>query len=812
MLCERLKIFLVLFVMVLLVFPSASHAVCSSPTGVAGEMGFDLTGTGQMEYCNDTSWVEAGAIAPVVAIEPNMNAALVGHWRLDETSGSTITDSSGSGNGGTWSDNVNADVAEETVAGKLGTSIHFDGTDDYVTIADNAALSGGTNATLTWSFWFNPDSIPAGEAQLLTKSLSSENKDWEFAYKDGQTVRFYYENGSGNDAPCRCDTISTFNTGEWNLITATYDGNTNALKMYVNGVLESTFTLTYDLPDTTGSVQIGQRSYAAGVNNFDGDIDDVRIYDRVLTSTEIAYLYASTKDLVGHWTLDETSGTSVTEYSGNGNTGTFIGEAAVVSADGKIDTALTFDNSNDYVSISADATINDVFTGGGTIMAWIYPETYGEGGNYGRILAKASGGSDGWHMHMDGGTGEAFAFSVNCVAAGNEWWRTNTGTLQINEWSHVAVSMDTDNTANTPTMYVNGESVSYTSTGSCTTFSSDSAENLLIGNMDNTARTFDGQIDDARIYGGTLSASEIKAIYQQTQNYGLVGHWKLDETSGTSIADSSGNGNTGTFSGEAAVVSVAGKIDTALSFDGSDDYIGINDDDTLDFGTGDFSFAAWVNVPTSEDCSSAGDGETFIGQRDSSRPHTYLACHVSDQYATFTAKDSDDISISSIGNTPLNDGVWHHVAGVKEGHSSAIIYIYVDGVLQNSTAGSFTGDFNYNVATPTSIGRFNVSPYYNVTAVIDEARMYNRALSASEIAQLSICTKPGEMGYNFGAHVLQWCDVVLDVYNAGTAGAGGGGCAAAGTKVAGVEGGYQYDTTSNKMVFCDGASWVDIPN
>lgn len=821
MLCERLKIFLVFFVMVLLVLPSDSYAVCSSPAGAAGEMGFDLTGTGKMEYCNDTSWVEAGVIAPVVAIVSNMNANLVGHWRLDETSGASIADSAGS-NTGTWSDNVNADVAEETATGILATALAFDGAETNIALSSPAALDNIFSGGGTITAWFMASSAgEGGYGRILEKATGANSANgYSLTYMNNTTIMFWRE-FSGGDA--QWGNIST-SWGVWHHIAIAYDDSdpNNDPAIYLDGSLvtpsDSNSTGTANT-DAASNLVIGNSD--AGDRAFDGSLDDVRIYDRALSVTEIAYLYASTKDLVGHWTLDETSGTSISDGSGNANTGTFSGEVAVVSVNGKIDTAIEFDAVDDEVNAGSGTTLDDVFSGGGSLSTWIYPETYGEGGSYGRIASKgAADAQDGWQFIVDGAQNEAISFHISCDGGGFVWWKTTSGTVPLNQWSHVVVTFDRDSTSNTPTFYVNGSPVSSGvvvdagSSASCGTFfeGTDAAFDFYIGQRVDGNRTFDGYIDDVRLYDRALVASEVFTLYQQAQNYGLVGHWKLDETSGTSVADSSGNGNTGTFSGEAAVVSAAGKIDTALSFDGSDDYIGISDDETLDFGTGDFSFATWVNVPTSEDCSSAGNGETFIGQRDSSRPYTYLACHIGDQYAAFEAGDSVSTSISAIGNTPLNDGAWHHVTGVKEGHSSATIYIYVDGVLQNSTAGSFTGDFNYNVATPTSIGRFNVSPYYNVTAVIDEARMYNRALSASEIAQLSICTKPGEMGYNFGAHVLQWCDVVLDAYNAGTAGAGGVGCAAAGTKIAGVEGGYQYDTTSNKMVFCDGVSWVDIPN
>ena len=67
-----------------------AYAACSSPAGVAGEMGYDVTGTGKYEYCNNTSWI---------VMHDTASTGPIAHWKLDETSGTTVTDSAGSHNG-----------------------------------------------------------------------------------------------------------------------------------------------------------------------------------------------------------------------------------------------------------------------------------------------------------------------------------------------------------------------------------------------------------------------------------------------------------------------------------------------------------------------------------------------------------------------------------------------------------------------------------------------------------------------------------------------------------------------------------------
>src|SRR3989338_5670085 len=90
--------------------------------------------------------------------------------------------------------------------------------------------------------------------------------------------------------------------------------------------------------------------------------------------------------------------------------------------------------------------------------------------------------------------------------------------------------------------------------------------------------------------GGTLTD------YQVLIDEGEVGYWKMDETSGQSAADSSGLANTGTATGTTIV---AGQYGSARSLNGSSDYIRVEDNSSLDFGTGNFTATGWIYVNSS---------------------------------------------------------------------------------------------------------------------------------------------------------------------------------------------------------------------
>ncbi|MGH1456141.1 MAG: LamG domain-containing protein [Alphaproteobacteria bacterium] len=302
----------------------------------------------------------------------------------------------------------------------------------------------------------------------------------------------------------------------------------------------------------------------------------------------------------------------------------------------------------------------------------------------------------------------------------------------------------------------------------------------------------------------------------------LVGHWKLDETSGSSIADSSGNGNTGTWSDGAdddvSGETVSSQIGTGLNFDGSNDIINAGSDASIDdIFAGGGTIAAWIYP--------VGWGENSFGRivhkASASNGNNGYIFYVDDNAGTTQDETlgfdhgfaSGEEGWSGPSNTiTLNQ--WNHVAVTYDNSSdsnSPSLYVNGEAITPLTVNNSGTGVADSDAAQNLFIGNIG-GQTRTFDGIMDDVRFYDGELTAAEVAALVVCTKPGEVGYDFTTHVLLWCDANLDAYNAGVAGAGGGGCAAGGALAAGVEGTVQYDTGNDKLVFCDGASWVNIPN
>ncbi|MFN8710011.1 MAG: tandem-95 repeat protein, partial [Planctomyces sp.] len=184
---------------------------------------------------------------------------------------------------------------------------------------------------------------------------------------------------------------------------------------------------------------------------------------------------------------------------------------------GYIAGARNFNGTSDEISLNSD--VDNVFSGGGTVSAWIRPTGWGEN-NFGRIASKASstfaGGAlgNGWAFQLDATTG-ALLFE-NGFSESTGQWLTAAGTISLNIWQHVAVTYDSNSTSSNPRIFINGAEVAVneirTPSGTAT---SDAALDLKIGNHSAAStRTFDGAIDEFRVWTGARSAAQILADHR----------------------------------------------------------------------------------------------------------------------------------------------------------------------------------------------------------------------------------------------------------------------------------------------------------
>ncbi len=290
-------------------------------------------------------------------------------------------------------------------------------------------------------------------------------------------------------------------------------------------------------------------------------------------------------------------------------------------------------------------------------------------------------------------------------------------------------------------------------------------------------------IDEIDIYDRVLSASEIQSIYNAgsagkctntpppvcvNPPSGLVSWWPGDGN-----VNDIKSSNNGTLQNGAAFA--AGKVGQAFSFDGVDDGINIQKAGNLDFGANDFSIGAWVNF--TEDF--AGPNHVVIFDNVAGVPFYRLFINPVGEHAGVYFRDNLGNAVLAEGTSPLNDGNWHYLVGVRDGQNG---HIYIDGTLLATASNPLIGTITTSTCTYARIGATNTGPGHcsstnlpesHFKGLIDEVEIFNRALTASEIQSIynagsagkcKECTPP-EVSITGNESI---CPNTADIYEANT--------------------------------------------
>jgi hypothetical protein len=550
---------------------------------------FDLGTASNIEVSSADDAVKLAAAAS--------DSGLVGWWHFNsEDGGQTTEDSSSSSNTGTISS------AAWSSSGKLGSTAYnalsFDGSDDYVSVADSASVSMTEDITI--SAWVKLSSLTGCQAILSKDDVTLSQRGYALLWNHASYANKLIFSVSSTGASFTGGILnSSFSptAGEWFQVAAILDAE-SSMKIYVNG------------DDTTGSYEVGSlpsaifdnnralligcnENNATGQNYLNGLIDEVRLYNRAISAAEVSTLYKSgtgTENL-SKYKAYGTLISRVIDTGGNNEFGTLTWSATTTSCGDdalKIQLAGSDDNSTwttytgsagtetgllslwhmdaqDALSSISDSSGND---NTGTISG----ATWSSSGQIGSTTYSALQ-FDGTNDYVDGGTAAGLGVSsnltvtawVNPDSISNERGivsRRVSGSTPINyhlglesdtfkfyaaggqtasnavgyagSWVHV-VGVFNDST-NERILYLNGlEKVK--STGVTGTPDTTGTQTLTIGNEAGLSLYFDGLIDEVVVYNRALSASEILARYHDGSN-GLEIDASCFTSSGVSIPSS----------------------------------------------------------------------------------------------------------------------------------------------------------------------------------------------------------------------------------------------------------------------------------
>jgi RHS repeat-associated protein len=440
---------------------------------------------------------------------------------------------------------------------------------------------------------------------------------------------------------------------------------------------------------------------------------------------------------VGYWRLGESSGTSVADATGHGYTGTYVNSPTLGSPGlltGDSDTAVVLDGASQRVNLPANVLSST--TGSYSVEAWIKTTD-----SDGYIYSARNAGTDGptIDLYISGGLLYALEKDDNGFNPASV-----AGTQVVNDGAAHYVVL-TRSSGGSLRLYLDGVYVNGGS-GCCT-----GPTNLSLQTIGTEAKTNSGSptsllagaVDEVATYNFALSATQVAAHYTAgaqapttgvSDGYssavladGPFGYWRLGETSGVRAVDSSGHGlhgarRNGAPAGAAGILSSSS--DRGQLLDGTSQWVALPEN-VLTSATGSYSVEAWIQTTDS-----AG---YVYSARNAGTDGPTIDLYVSGGVLHALEKDNNGFNPASVtGTQVVNDGAPHYVVLTRT--SSALLSLYVDGVLVGTGSGCCTGPTNLSLQRIGTEAKTNPTSATSLLAgTVDEVATYTFAISAAQI-------------------------------------------------------------------------------
>ena len=596
-----------------------------------------------------------------------------------------------------------------------GKALDFDGVNDVVTTTYTSGFTGAQE--FTYCAYVNADDIASAQAVVH----ANETTGWglQSFWVASNTFRFYAGSGTESTSFVNSETIEA---NKWYFVVGVHTPTEN--KIYLNGVLNATAAAA-NLTAAPQAITIGR--FPSVTLPFNGEISNAKVFNTALTAAQVADLYNNPEKVVPTGVAEsnlklwlpmmEGAGTTAYDGSGNGNHGTISGATwqhgigAPVSQTAVIDWnkgsnlyaySEQFDESSywSYTQIHAvDSTGNEAPDGSLTADKLI-ANTNTAFHHIGRFVTGIT-------------SGVSYRVSVYVKAAGHDYILVNTGTGSTSGNAGPIVNLTNGSIAGS----LNGEDYDATIT--------DAGNGWYKIEYDFTSSGTIINID----YNQLPSASITAYAGDNTKGVYLWGASLRPASSGSTYVRTGATAQTSevllpqglTTGRDITGVNLFENVrkQGALNLDGKS-WAEVHDNGSLDFGTGSFTLEAWVRVK-------------FVAQGSSYNVVMTLGGNLSSQGTSGFIINSSKVPVyiynnNISGSGSISEGTWIHMVGVYN-ETNATIYVNGSQVDQDErTAASITNTLVKQIGRDTTATR-----YYNDQ--IAQPRIYNRALTASEVLQ-----------------------------------------------------------------------------
>jgi chitodextrinase len=623
---------------------------------------------------------------PASATTVGAGPGLIAAWSFDEGTGASAADATGHGHAGAISG------ATWTTQGRFGNALSFDGLNDWVTVGSSALLD--LSSGMTVQAWVFPTATSGIRDVLLKEGPSADIYNLYARNWRGLPESNVFVGGSNKVAEG-----ATLPANVWTHLAGTYDGS--AVRLFVNGVQVGSAPISGAIATSSGVLRIGGNSLWGEF--FQGRIDEVRIYNRALTAAEIQ------TDMV-----TPVGGTTAPDTTPPGRSG---GLPTGTLAAGTTQATLS-------LTTSESASCRYATTAGVPYasMAGTFTTT-GATAHSTTVAGLASGGSYSYHVRCQDGAGNAntsdftISFTVAQPADTTPPVRSSglpTGPLAAGT-TQATLSLATDENATCRYATTAGTVYAAMSSTFATTGTTTHSTNVSVVS-DGAAYTFHVRCQDA---AGNPNTTDFTIGFSVALPADLVAAYGFNEGAGTTVADASGRGHTGTISG--ATWTTQGRFGPALSFDGANDWVTIDHSALLSLTTG-MTLEAWV-LPTAP-------GTTWrnvlIKERLGVEVYNLYAGTETGVPATYVVSAGPSAPLDAVGVTAVPVDTWTHLAATYDGTT---LRLHVNGVEAGSRPVSGA------LVTSTGALRIGGNSIWGefFQGQIDEVRIYSRALSAAEI-------------------------------------------------------------------------------
>ena len=625
--------------------------------------------------------------------------------------------SSYGGTGTTWTDLTSEDNdatingATYTWASKFGGVFELDGTDDYITVDDDASLEP-TNSDWTFEAWINVDSSASNYNCLFSKNAGAIIIHW----KDNQIKLWANDTAStsGFNITELSTGSNTLPVNGWHHIVISRASD--VWKIYIDKVEKASQTQSFTVADAATNAYIG--SFMNENHYFEGMMAQVRIYKGVgLTSTQVAANYDATKDITD-LKLHLDAGDS-DSYSGSGTTWTDLSSSG---------DSVDFDGSDDVLSI-ADSSDFEIDGANFTLECWFKADDVSGGQAIVGQWQSGGGTQRNFDFYLDGST----LYFENCRGSSNFSIST---TVSAGEWYHIAGVLN----GTTLQLFKNGSSVGTTTVSGS---ANNSTANFGIGGYaTGTTTAFNGKISNVRFVKGTAvytadftpttqpltNISGTKLLCCQSNSSvttATVSPGTITAISSPTVSSAHPFGNNGTIVG-----ATFDSTNKWFEFDGTDDQITFTNDSSIQPSNVDWTWEGWVYV----DSSQSGQYEFFYANDASCQVSWHNGNQIQCWFNDVNSTSNHNVTLYSGSETAATD-TWHYVVISR---ISNVWKLYLNATEKASVTDTFT------VATPSLIptmGSYS-SGTYDLNGRIAQMRIYKgTGLTSNQITSNYHATK-----------------------------------------------------------------------